>query len=95
MRRHDRGQAVAFAGTVRRLRPGIVLGADLIAGLIYRPAYLLSMGMAAVLTWSAPQAWDWTKELTWTKVGVCVALLWISLAVMATQAYNPFIYFIF
>jgi alginate O-acetyltransferase complex protein AlgI len=70
-------------------------GADLIAGLIYRPAYLLSMGMAAVLTWSAPQAWDWTKELTWTKVGVCVALLWISLAVMATQAYNPFIYFIF
>ncbi len=31
-RRHDRGQAVAFAETVRRLRPGIVLGADLIAG---------------------------------------------------------------
>ncbi len=70
-------------------------GADLIAGLIYRPAYLLSVGAAAVLTWSAPQAWDWTKELTWLKIAVCLGLLWIALAVMATQAYNPFIYFIF
>ncbi len=31
-RRHNRADAVAFAERVRRLRPGIVLGADLIAG---------------------------------------------------------------
>ena len=31
-RRHSRTQAVAFANTVRRLRPDVVLGADLIAG---------------------------------------------------------------
>jgi threonylcarbamoyladenosine tRNA methylthiotransferase MtaB len=31
-RRHSRAQAVAIAGTLRRLHPDIVLGADLIAG---------------------------------------------------------------
>ena len=31
-RRHDRTQAIAFCRTVRRLRPDIVFGADLIAG---------------------------------------------------------------
>src|SRR5689334_9658360 len=31
-RRHDRAQAIAFCRTVRRLRPDIVFGADLIAG---------------------------------------------------------------
>jgi threonylcarbamoyladenosine tRNA methylthiotransferase MtaB len=31
-RRHSRAQAVAFCATLRRLRPGIALGADLIAG---------------------------------------------------------------
>ena len=70
-------------------------GTDLIAGLIYQPYHLLIMGIAVVVIWSCPQTWNWTKHLTPIKVGACLLLFWLSLAILATQAYNPFIYFIF
>jgi alginate O-acetyltransferase complex protein AlgI len=41
------------------------------------------------------QTWDWTQQMTWPKTAVCCVLGWLALAVMATQEYNPFIYFIF
>ena len=69
--------------------------AKLIAGLIYQPYYLLCMLAAAVVVWTCPQTWDWTVRLTWQKAVVSLIVLWISLAMLATQAYNPFIYFIF
>ena len=85
---------------VRHLRSmfGIIRaqeGAKLISGLIYQPYYLLCMVMAAVVVWGLPQTWDWTRRLPWWKVIICLLVLWVSLAVLATQAYNPFIYFIF
>ena len=70
-------------------------GVDLIAGLIYQPYHLLIMGIAVVVIWSCPQTWNWTKHLTPIKAGACLLLFWLSLAILATQAYNPFIYFIF
>jgi alginate O-acetyltransferase complex protein AlgI len=70
-------------------------GAGLIAGLVYQPYYLLSVIMAAVVTWAGVQTWDWTRSITWPKGATIFALFWVSLLVMATQAYNPFIYFIF
>ena len=70
-------------------------GTDLIAGLIYQPYHLLIMGIAVVVIWSCPQTWNWTKHLTPIKAGACLLLFWLSLAILATQAYNPFIYFIF
>ena len=68
---------------------------DLIAGILYQPYYLLVMGIACIVVWCFPQTWDWTQQLTSLKIGICLTLLWLSLAVLATQAYNPFIYFIF
>lgn len=70
-------------------------GAGLIAGLIYQPYYLLSVILAALVTWAGVQTWDWTHSITWPKGATILALFWVSLLVMATQAYNPFIYFIF
>jgi alginate O-acetyltransferase complex protein AlgI len=70
-------------------------GAELIAGLIYQPYYLICMGLAAAVTWGAPQTWDFTRRLTWPKIAWVTAMLYISLAVMSTQSFNPFIYFIF
>jgi alginate O-acetyltransferase complex protein AlgI len=70
-------------------------GAGLIAGLIYQPYYLLSVSLAAIVAWAGVQTWDWTRRLTAPKGAVIFALFWVSLLVMATQAYNPFIYFIF
>jgi len=70
-------------------------GAGLLAGLLYRPYYALCVGLAAAIAFFAPQTWDWTRRLTWTRAAACLAALWLALVAMATQGYNPFIYFIF
>ena len=70
-------------------------GAGLISGLIYQPYYLLGMAVAAAFVWGAPQTWDFTRRLTWAKAAWCALLLVLSVAIMTTQAFNPFIYFIF
>ena len=50
---------------------------------------------AAIVTWTCPQTWDWTRTLTAPKA-VAVAAAFVAAAVMlTTQAFNPFIYFIF
>ncbi len=69
--------------------------APLLGGLLYQPYYVMTFLVAIVITWGAPQTWDWTKSLPWWKVAVAVALFMLSVLVLATQAYNPFIYFIF
>ena len=68
---------------------------DLIAGILYQPYYLLTMGIAGIVVWGFPQTWEWTQKLTPIRMGVCFLLFLLSLAVLSTQAYNPFIYFIF
>lgn len=45
--------------------------------------------------WAGRQTWDWTQRLTLGKAVLCIALGWLALVVLATQEYNPFIYFIF
>jgi len=70
-------------------------GAALLGGLIHKPYYILSFAAAAAVTWLCPQTWDWTRRLTWLKILAALLLFWLSLTVMSSQAYNPFIYFIF
>lgn len=69
--------------------------AGLIAGVIYKRYYLLSLVIAAIVVWAGRQTWDWTQRLTLPKVAVCFALASLALVVLAVQEYNPFIYFIF
>ncbi len=69
--------------------------AALLSGVLYQPYYVITLAAAAVLTWGAPQTWDFTRELTVPKAAWCGVALVISLLVLATQSYNPFIYFIF
>jgi len=69
--------------------------AALIGGIIYQPYYLLTFAIAAGITWLMPQTWDWTRVITWPKALIVILLLALALVVLATQAYNPFIYFIF
>jgi alginate O-acetyltransferase complex protein AlgI len=71
------------------------VGAPLLAGLVYQPYYLGTFVIAAVIVWSAPQTWDWTRRLTPSKAVAALALFALSAGALATQAYNPFIYFIF
>lgn len=86
--------ALAHAGTMLGLGSAQT-GAGLLDGVIYQPYYLGTFVLAAVVTWTCPQTWDWTRTISLDKALVIVALLLLSVAVLATQAYNPFIYFIF
>ena len=70
-------------------------GSGLIGGVIDQPYYLVSMTVAAVVTWLCPQTWDFTRRLTAPRAAFALAMLWVSLVILTTQAYNPFIYFIF
>jgi alginate O-acetyltransferase complex protein AlgI len=70
-------------------------GAGLLGGILYQPYYWGTFSLAALIVWGCPQTWDWTRVIPlWKAVPIVLALL-VSLAVLMTQAYNPFIYFIF
>ena len=64
-------------------------------GLIWQRYYVATMLIAGAVVWTCPQSWDLTRHLTWPRAALCVAVLWIAVAVLFTQSYNPFIYYIF
>jgi alginate O-acetyltransferase complex protein AlgI len=70
-------------------------GATLLTGIVYGPYYLGTFLLAGTIVWTAPQTWDWTKSLTPAKAGLTLAALAAAVVVLTTQAFNPFIYFIF
>ena len=70
-------------------------GANLLGGITYQPYYLLTFAIAALVVWGAPQTWDFSRRITPVKATAMVALFWLSLIVLFTQSFNPFIYFIF
>jgi alginate O-acetyltransferase complex protein AlgI len=90
----DLGAAVRYLGFMSGLGPSQE-GAALVGGLVYQPYYVLTAATAAVVTWSCPQAWEWTRILSSQKAVAIVALFVLASVVLMTQAYNPFIYFIF
>jgi alginate O-acetyltransferase complex protein AlgI len=67
----------------------------LLAGIIYQPYYVVALAAAAIVTWSFPQTWDFTRRLNLARAALAFGLLWLSLVVLTTQSFNPFIYFIF
>ncbi|MBV9998043.1 MAG: MBOAT family protein [Verrucomicrobia bacterium] len=69
--------------------------ATLVSGIIYKPYYLLSFFIAAVVVWTGMQTWHWTQVMTLPKASICFGLGWLALAMLAAQQSNPFIYFIF
>jgi alginate O-acetyltransferase complex protein AlgI len=90
----DLTSAVNYLASMFGLRQ-VTEAAGLPGGIIYRPYYLVMFCAAAVITWCGRQTWDWTRAITWRKALIIVGLLGLSVVVLATQAYNPFIYFIF
>ncbi len=93
-RASDLHAATSYLGSMFMLHQ-VPAGAGLLAGIIYQPYYLLSLGAAALIVWAGRQTWEWTQRMTLPKTAVCFGLGWVALIVLATQEYNPFIYFIF
>lgn len=90
----DLPAALAYLGAMfGRVAPAET--APLLSGLLYQPYYVIMFAAAFIITWGAPQTWDWTRSLPVWKIAVAAALLIISILLLSTQAYNPFIYFIF
>jgi alginate O-acetyltransferase complex protein AlgI len=69
--------------------------ATLLPGLIYKPFYLIAFGIASVAVWFLPDTWEWTQTMSRRKAICCAAIFVLSIVVLVTQEYNPFIYFIF
>jgi alginate O-acetyltransferase complex protein AlgI len=90
----DLHRAMGYLGDMAGIG-GAHPGAGLLAGIVYQPYYLLTFVLAGVIVWGAPQTWDWTRTLTAGKAAAALGLLALSAMVLATQAFNPFIYFIF
>lgn len=70
-------------------------GSALVAGIIYQPYYLGMFVVAGLVTWTCPQTWDWSRTLTVPKALAVAAAFVLSAVTLTTQAFNPFIYFIF
>jgi alginate O-acetyltransferase complex protein AlgI len=69
--------------------------ATLLPGILYSPYLVATFALAAAIVWLAPQSWDWTRELGPGKAIAALALFALSLVALATQRFNPFIYFLF
>ena len=69
--------------------------AALLAGMLYQPFYLVVMAAAALVVWRMPQSTTFAVRLNWAKVAAIYALFAFAVVALATQTFNPFIYFIF
>ncbi len=71
--------------------PAALLAAD-----IYTPLHIVVMGVCAALLFQRVQAHDWSSQpQTWGRVVLLLPLFVFCLAVMFSQAFNPFLYFQF
>jgi len=67
----------------------------LLPGLIRGPYLMATLAAAAIVVWLGPQSWTWTRNLTAWRIALSLLLIATSIALLATQDFNPFIYFIF
>jgi alginate O-acetyltransferase complex protein AlgI len=71
------------------------VAAPLLPALITSPYLVASFALAAVVVWTCPQTWTWTREIGPAKAVASIAVLVLAIASLAAQAFNPFIYFLF
>lgn len=69
--------------------------AELLHGVLYQPYLVAVTSLAALVVWLLPNSWDWTQRLTPIRAACCLGLFCLSLLMMETQVYSPFIYFAF
>jgi alginate O-acetyltransferase complex protein AlgI len=86
--------ALRYLGSMVGLTP-VRPEAALLSAVTGAPYYLGTFLVAALVTWGAPQTWDWTRRLTPVRAGAALGAFALALAAMEAQGYNPFIYFIF
>ena len=68
---------------------------DLVGGQIRTTYHMLSLAVAAGITWFGIQTWDFTRVLTWPKTALITLLFFLGIGMLAATSFSPFIYFIF
>lgn len=93
-RAHDLNHAVTYFLAMLGLaetRPTTVL----LSLVLFPPYHVLCVIAGLLITWIAPTTWDFTQHLTLTKALWGKVCFLFSIVLLATQQYNPFIYFLF
>ncbi|MBI2931225.1 MAG: MBOAT family protein [Planctomycetes bacterium] len=67
----------------------------LLRAVFFDPYHLTILAVCALVAWGCKQSWDHAQRIGLVKTCVLLALFTGTVAVMCTQTYNPFIYFIF
>lgn len=67
----------------------------LLSSLLYQPQFLLVFALCFLVHTFKLDTWDAALTVTPSKLALAMVLLAASLAIMFTQAYNPFLYFRF
>ena len=62
---------------------------------IYNPYYVITFLATIGVTWFGIQTWDWTRKISAGKAVVIGMVFVVSVFMLTTQDFNPFIYFIF
>jgi alginate O-acetyltransferase complex protein AlgI len=69
--------------------------AALVAGLVWKPLFTVTLVVAALFVWLGPTTMSWTHKLTAPKAAWALGVFWLSALMLGVQKFNPFIYFIF
>jgi alginate O-acetyltransferase complex protein AlgI len=69
--------------------------AVLVSGQIYTFYHMMSLILAAGVAWFGVQSWDFTRRLTAPKAALIFACFIVSVILLVSTSYHPFIYFIF
>ena len=94
-RAEDLSSAISYLASMCGLQPadgnGVLLSVEL-----YTVRNITSLTIAAMLVLQPLQAHDWSqRRLTWLATAALIPLFVLALAVMSSQAFNPFLYFQF
>lgn len=79
----------------RNLLPGDFGNSHLVSAAIHTPYLLGCAVIAFMVAFLGIHSWDLTRNITRLKAVYIIALLVLSSMMLASQSYNPFIYFIF
>jgi alginate O-acetyltransferase complex protein AlgI len=93
-----RAASLADAGRLFARLAGLGEASDTsaLAGAVVHAPYLVgTMAVAALIVWRGPGTLAWTAHLSTPRLAALAGTLALALAALATQSYNPFIYFIF
>lgn len=62
---------------------------------LFSMRHTVAMAICALFVWQPVQAFEWVKKRTMVKYSVMIVLFILTVALMFTQSFNPFLYFQF